>query len=538
MILVPKDQRINFSLIPKTPGCYMYKNKEQEIIYVGKAKNLVNRIRSYFSNSAQHSVKTKHLVEKIYAIEWIVVDNEVEALLLENNLIKKHSPKYNIDLKDSKTFAYIKITNEKFPRILSTRKVTKEGIYFGPYTDGFERVQLLRTIVSIFKLRTCRVLPKRACLNYHIGICTAPCIKNIEEEAYAKQVRQAVAFLHGKTAEIVAVLRKEMEEYSKELNFEKALERKKQLETIAHIFEKQKVEHIKKFDQDIIAHVKHNDEAIFEIFTVSKGVITGKSEYRVPFEEHIFEEFLKRYYATRKIPYEIVVNQQFYESEIDKETLEAYFSKLRNQKVVITCPQKGDKKSLLELAEKNALSNLEENSALVELQQKLNMAKYPRAIECFDISNLSYDHIVAGMVRFIDGKADKPGYRKFKIKSVSNKNDDFASMEEVIYRRYNRIKNEREEYPDLIIVDGGLGQLGAALKSLRALGLQIPIISLAKQREEIYTPAESTPLQFDKNSKMMLLLRQIRDSVHDFAIGYNRKRREMKLREEFGELNK
>ncbi len=542
MIVIADNTKIDFSLIPKTPGCYIYKNKEQEIIYIGKAKNLLNRVRSYFSSSLQHTLKTKHLVQRIHSIEWILVDNEIEALLLENNLIKKNKPKYNIDLKDSKTFASIKITDENFPRILSTRKITKNGTYFGPYTDGFQRVQLLRTAVSLFKLRTCRVLPKHACLNYHIGICTAPCIQNVSEEVYSGQVKKATAFLQGKTAETVALLTEEMQLYSKQRQFEKALERKQQLEAISHIFEKQKMELIKNFDQDIIALVKHNDEAIFEIFTISKGVIAGKCEYRIPFEECVFEEFLKRYYATRKIPYEIVVNSQFYETDVDREILEAYFSKLRNQKVVITYPQKGDKRALLELAEKNALSNLEENSVLLELQKKLNMAEYPRVIECFDISNLSYDHIVAGMVRFVDGRADKAGYRKFKIQCVSDKNDDFASMEEVIYRRYSRIKNEKGEskslqlYPDLIIIDGGQGQLHAALKSLTALGLKIPIISLAKEREEIYTPHESIPLQFDKNSKMMLLVREIRDSAHNFAIAYNRKRRDMKLREEFREL--
>ncbi len=536
MILVPCDRKIDFSLIPKTPGCYIYKNKEHEIIYIGKAKNLTNRIRSYFSPASQHSLKTKHLVERICSIEWIVVDNEVEALLLENTLIKKHKPKYNIDLKDAKTFAYIKITNDVFPRILSTRKVTKGGTYFGPYTNGSLRVQLIRTVVSIFKLRTCNALPKRACLNYHIGICTAPCIQHVTQEAYAAQVKRARDFLHGNIADTVALLHSEMDLYAKELKFEKALERKKQLEAITHIFEKQKVELVKNFDQDIIALVPHNDEAIFEIFTVKKGVIAGKSEYRVPFEEHVFEEFLKRYYSTRTPPYEIILNQAFYADEQEKETLEAYFSKLRNQNVIITCPQKGDKRALLALAEKNAYSNLEENKSLLALQEALHMAQYPKIIECFDISNLAYDHIVAGMVRFVDGRADKAGYRKFKIQSVSDKNDDFASMEEVIYRRYSRIKNEKGAYPDLIIVDGGLGQLHAALKSLRGLGLQIPLIALAKEREEIYTPHDFVPLQFDKNSKMMLLVRQIRDSVHDFTIGYNRKRREMRLRAEFGAL--
>ncbi|MGV8172172.1 MAG: excinuclease ABC subunit UvrC [Candidatus Woesearchaeota archaeon] len=535
MLIISSDKKIDYSQIPKSPGCYIYKDSEGTIIYIGKAKNLVNRIRSYFSGGTQ-SVKTKHLVAKIHSIEWIIVDNEVEALLLENNLVKKHSPKYNIDLKDSKTFAYIKITDEKFPRILTTRKVTKDGTYFGPYTDGYQRVQLIRTAVSIFKIRTCKILPKRACLNYHIGICTAPCINNVDEKNYSIQISDAKEFLKGNTEFISKLLIEDMNKFSKELKFEKALERKQQLEAINGIFEKQKVELIKNFDQDIIALVQYNDDAIFEIFTVSKGVIAGKSEYRVPYSEEIFEEFIKRYYSTRKIPYEIIVNNKFYDEESDKEILEQYLTKLRNQKVIITYPEKGDKLSLVKLAEKNAVTNLEENKILIELQEKLNLPQYPKIIECFDISNLSYDHIVGGMTRFVDGKPDKSGYRKFLIKYTKDKNDDFASMSEVIYRRYKRIKNEKKDYPDLIIIDGGAGQLSSSLKSLKALGLKIPIITIAKENEEIYTPNDNTPLQFDKNSKMMLLIREIRDSVHRYVLSYNRKRRDMKLRDEFKKL--
>jgi excinuclease ABC subunit C len=532
MLKLSSNEKPDFAEIPKEPGCYIYKDENSEIIYIGKAKNLANRIRSYFSNP--ESVKTQHLVAKIRMIEWIVVDSEVEALLLENNLIKKHSPRYNIDLKDSKTFAYIKITDDKFPRILTTRKVTKDGTYFGPYTDGYQRVQLLRVAVSIFKIRTCKVLPKHECLNYHIGICTAPCIKNVSEEQYALQVSKAKEFLKGNTEDTVKILNEEMKRFSSELKFEKALERRNQIEAIENIEDRQKVELIKNFDQDVIALVKHNDDAIFEMFTITKGVIAGKAEYRVPYSEDVFEEFIKRYYSTRKIPYEIIINQKLYDTDID--VLEEFLSKLRNHNVIITRPEKGEKLSLIKLAEKNAYANLEENKTLIELQGALNIPEYPKVIECFDISNLGYEHIVAGMTRYVDARPDKSGYRKFMIRSTGGKQDDFRAMEEVIYRRYKRIKNERGRYPDLILIDGGLGQLNASLKSLKALGLKIPIISLAKENEEIYTPKEETPMQFDKNSKMMLLLREIRDSVHNFVLSYNKKRRELKLRDEFKDL--
>jgi len=537
MLTIRPNEKVDYSSIPKSPGCYIYKDVDGIIIYIGKAKNLVNRIRSYFSSPEQQSVKTKHLVSRINNIEWIVVDTEVEALLLENNLIKKHSPKYNIDLKDNKRYAYIKITDETFPRILSTRKVTKDGTYFGPYTDGYQRIQLIRTAVSIFKLRVCKTLPKHACLNYHIGICTAPCIKNVTKEEYAEQVKKAKEFLKGDVEETTKQLIIEMSEYSKKLQFEKALERKHQIEAINRIFEQQKVERIERYDQDVIAFVKHNEQIIIDIITISKGIINGKSEYKLEYSEDVFEEFLKRYYSARTIPREIIINVKFYEEESDKEVLEEYLSKLRNGPVSIMIPERGEKRGLIELAEKNAVMNLEENKTLKELREALTLSEYPKIIECFDISNLGYEHIVAGMTRFIDGRKDKSGYRKFKIKSTVGKQDDFAAMGEVVYRRYKRLKNERTEYPNLIIIDGGPGQLNMALRSLKHLGLKIPIISIAKREEEIYIPNEKEPLKFDKNSKMMLLLREIRDSVHDFVLGYNKKRREMKLRDEFKNLN-
>jgi excinuclease ABC subunit C len=533
MLAINPDNKPDFSSIPKEPGCYLYRDENKEIIYIGKAKNLVNRIRSYFSNSGDHSVKTKHLVARIRSVEWIVVDNEVEALLLENNLIKKHKPKYNIDLKDNKRYAYIKITDETFPRILTTRKITKDGTFFGPYTDGYQRVQLIRTAVSIFKLRVCKILPKHACLNYHIGICTAPCIKNVTKNEYAIQVEKAKDFLKGNVENTTKQLTIEMNEYSKKLQFEKALERRRQIEAINRIFEKQKVERIEKFDQDVIAFVKHNEQIIIDIITISKGVINGNAEYRLDYTNDVFEEFLKRYYESRSVPREIIINVKFYEEEKDKEVLEEYLTKIRNGPVSIILPERGEKKALIELAEKNAVMNLEENKTLKELQDALTLSEYPKIIECFDISNLGYEHIVAGMTRFIDGRKDKSGYRKFLIKSTVGKQNDFMAIGEAVYRRYKRLKNEQSEYPSLIIIDGGQGQLNMAVRSLKHLGLKIPIISIAKREEEIYLPGEKEPLKFDKNSKMMLLLREIRDSVHDYVLGYNKKRREMKLRGEF-----
>lgn len=527
--------RVDYKQIPPDPGVYIFRDKGHEIIYIGKAKNLRKRVSSYFSKK-DHFARIALMVSRIESIDWIVVDNEVEALLLENNLIKKHSPKYNIDLKDSKTFAYIKLSDDEFPRIFSTRKVTTDGAYFGPYVDGYARIQLLNLAVQLYKIRTCRALPKKACLNYHIGICTAPCIHNVTKEQYDLQVKSAAQFLKGEREPAISVLETEMRQASAELKFEKALEKKRQIEAINHLGERQKVELVKTYDQDVIALVRNDDKALIEMFTISKGVISGKKEFIFDYHEGLFEEFITRYYSGSKVPSEVLVNSGFWNSQEAKGVIEKYLTELKGAKVELTVPQKGDKLGLVRLAEKNALINIGENSVLSEIRDALNLPEIPRVIECFDISNLGYDHNVGAMVRFVDAKPDRKGCRKFRIRSVEGKNDDFASMREVVHRRYRRLLEENSPLPNLIIIDGGQGQLASALKSLGELGLQIPIIALAKQNEEIFTPGQNEPKRFEKNGRMMLFIRSVRDEVHRFALGYNRKRREMKLREGFKSL--
>ncbi len=537
MIIVGEGGKVDYKKIPAEPGVYIFRDRENAIIYIGKAKSLRRRVSSYFL-SKNHYPRIALMVSRISSIDWVVVDSEVEALLLENNLIKKHAPKYNIDLKDSKTFAYIKLTDDDFPRILSTRKVVPGGKYFGPYVDGFARIQLLNLAVQLYKVRTCTTLPKKACLNYHIGICTAPCIGNVSKEGYALQVRGAAQFLKGERSEALSGLEKEMKAASGELKFEKALEKKRQIESIKSLDERQKVELVKSFDQDVVALVQNAGKCIIEIFTISRGVISGKKEFMFDYHEDLFREFLVRYYSTNKVPSEIIVNSKFWESETDLQAMEKYFSGLRGAKVSLVIPHKGDKLGLVRLAEKNAAINMGEHGVLSEIKEAFNLPSVPRIIECFDISNLGYEHNVGAMTRFVDAKPDKKGYRKFRIRTVEGKNDDFASMAEVVHRRYRRLLEEKSELPNLIIIDGGQGQLGAALTPLKELGLQIPIIALAKQEEEIYLPGISEPKRFEKNGRMMLFIRSVRDSVHKFALGYNRKRREMKLRGQFGELGK
>jgi len=530
-------KEINYNEISTSPGVYIYKDSSDNIIYIGKAKNLRNRVKSYFTQSKDKSIKTQMLVSKICFVEFIVVNNEVEALILENNLIKKHTPKYNINLKDSKTYAYIKITNEKFPRIISTRKIEKDSAkYFGPYTSGYSRQELVKLIIKLYKIRICKNLPKKACLQYHMNLCDAPCINNISEEQYSKNVIKATELLKGDTKEIISQLNQNMQDFSKKQEYEKANNIKKIIESIDTIFSKQTVDKIKKYDQDVIALLKNGDDAIIIVLTISKGTILGKKEFFFDYTQDLFAEFLRAYYSSidsYKIPNEIIVSEKFWEDELALETFIQYLKTINNETTKIICPKQGDKLALVALAMQNAELNLISNPILHELKENLNLLDLPKIIECFDISNLGYEHIVAGMTRYTNGKPDKKEYRKFLIQSVSNKNDDFASMKEVIYRRYKKLLEENATLPNLIMVDGGRGQLECALNSLNKLNLKIEVISLAKKNEEIYTMQQQAPLTFKKTSRMMLLLRQIRDSTHNYVIAYNKKRREMKLKEEF-----
>jgi excinuclease ABC subunit C len=527
----------DLSKIPKDPGVYIFKDRSGKIIYIGKAKQLRNRVSSYFHRS--DSPKTQVLAKLINDIDFIAVDNEVEALLLENRLIKQHTPRFNIMLKDSKTYAYIKITNEKFPRILSVRKVSGGGQYFGPYVDGLARKELLALAIKLFRLRVCDKLPKRACLNYYIGTCTAPCIQNASKDEYMEQVRGASEFLKGETGSIQKKLEIEMKEASRGQKYEIALEKRRQIDAVATMGTKQRVDLVKRFDQDVIAFDMQSGKVIVSLFSISKGVIRGKKEFSfeagIEKENEAIESFIKLYYSSHYIPREILVNTEFWADVSGKKVVEGYLEKIRGTDVRITCPTAGEKLSLMQLAEKN-LRLRAENKALTELQQKLTLPSMPITIEVFDASNLGYDYLVGAMTRWIGGFPDKSSYRKFKIKSVLGKNDDYASIREIVFRRYKRLAEEGVAMPDLILIDGGPGQLDAALDSLKKLGQKIPIISLAKQNEEIYLPGQQEPLKYDKNSDMMLLVRRMRDSVHQMAIAYNRKRRQMAMRDEVREI--
>ncbi len=522
--------------VPAEPGVYLFKDENGTVIYCGKAKSLRHRVSSYFSGTEHLAIKTRHLVSKIRDIDWIVVRSEVEALLLENKMIKQHSPRYNIDLKDAKTFAYIALTKDRFPRIMASRKTGPGLESFGPYTDAGRRRELQRLVVSVFKLRTCRTLPKRACLNYHIGICTAPCIGSVTYEQYAGQVEGARRFLRGDTGQTVDELTKRMALYSKEGRYERALELRNQLYGIGMLSGRQIVDRERGYDQDVVVFKKAADRVLVVQMGIRRGVLLGKKDFEIEHQENFEEEFLKAFYSSDQIPREIILGYGFWSDYSEKAALEQFFAASRGAPVGITVPVKGEKLALVELASKNIEVNMEHDSALSDLQEALNLPSLPLVIESFDISNIGKEHVVSGMVRFVDAKPDKSGYRKFRMRTVDGQ-DDFASMREVIYRRYKRLLEEKARMPDLILIDGGPEQLRSACSSLSSLGLRIPAIGLAKKFEEIYLPDEGSPRRFDNNSRMMLLIRRIRDATHNFAITYNRKRRQMKMRDEFKDIS-
>lgn len=531
MIKITGPQYFKSKNIPTNPGVYLYRDDAGEILYVGKAKNLRSRVKSYFANIDQ-PLKTRQLVSRIRGIDWIVVNNEVEALLLENKLIKQHSPKYNIDLKDAKSYAYISLTREPYPRLLMSRKVSRKLESFGPYTEGFTRQDLQRLVMRVFKLRTCKTMHKRACLNYHIHLCTAPCVEKVSLEQYSDQIKQARSFLNGNYEQTLKNLDHQMREASENQQFETALELRNQIASIRLLTQHQIVDNERRFDQDIMVFRRVGEKMLALQMGVRRGVLIGKNQFTVDFQPQVEQEFLKAYYTTNVIPREILLNKPCWQEPDEKKALEEFLSAKRLGPVLLTIPRRADKLALVKLAEKNLESMLEVDSALVDLQFSLGLPTLPRVIESFDISNLGQEHVVSGMVSFRDAKPDKKNYRRFKIKTVAGQ-DDFASMNEVVYRRYKRLSEEKSPLPDLVVIDGGPGQLSAAKGALDKLGLQIPLIGLAKEHEEIYLPESPEPKKFDKNSRMMLLLRKIRDATHDFSLGYNRKRRQMQVREEF-----
>ncbi|HVP97349.1 excinuclease ABC subunit UvrC [Methanoregula sp.] len=509
--------------LPENPGCYLYADADGRIIYVGKAKNLRKRVSSYFTKK-DHDAKTRSLVARIVSVAVVVTDTETEAFLLENTLIKKHQPKYNIDLKDAKRYAWIELTKEEFPRLVIARRATGDGTYFGPFVSAAERDHVIKVAKKIFHLRTCKKLPKRPCLRRHMQSCSAPCTGTISPAEYGENVKKATLLLKGKSTELLDELRREMAVRSAGEEYERALVLRNEIAAIEHLAERQHVERQRTYDQDVIACQVTEGRVYLTAFNVERGTLANKQEFTFEVGEDFFEEFLVQYYSEREPPAELVVEQA------TDPALAEFLSVKKGRQVDIVVPQRGEKRQLLELAKKNLeIAFFRDTLKGAELGAALGMPHAPSVIECFDISHLSGTAMVGSMVQFRDGKPDKSGYRRFKIRTVEGI-DDFASIAEVVKRRYQRLTDEHAPFPDLIIIDGGKGQLAAAQESLAALGATAqPVIAIAKREEEIYTPGDTLPLRLNRKSIALRYVQEIRDEAHRFAITYNRLLRKKKV---------
>ncbi|WP_415275169.1 excinuclease ABC subunit UvrC, partial [Clostridium perfringens] len=558
------DFQHQLKILPDKPGVYIMKNSLGEVIYVGKAKVLKNRVRQYFQNSKNHSEKVRAMVKNIAEFEYIVTDSEMEALILECNLIKKYSPRYNIALKDDKFYPFIKITtNEDFPRVYVTRNFAKDGNrYFGPYTNGTAVYEVMGLIKKLFPLRTCKKAiveggePTRACLNYHINLCKAPCAGYISKAEYWEMIDEIINILNGTDTSIIKKLKLEMEKAAEELEFEKAAKIRDRILAIELISEKQKMFTVKEGDEDFIDLYTDEKDGCAQVFFVREGKVTGREHFMIenigddPVKEVISSFIASFYGGTAQIPKTIYVPEEIE----DQELIEKFLTEKRGSKVWIKVPKKGDKKNLLDMVRNNAKIMIDQfkekmveekelnKSALTELADVLGLDSLPTRIEAYDISNIQGVDSVGTMVVFENGKAKNSDYRRFKIKSVKGPND-YESMREILSRRFshgleevNKIKERNLEYskgkfcifPDLIMMDGGKGQVNIALEVLKDFGIEIPVCGLVKDHKHrtrgiIFNNEE---ILIRRGSGLMNLITRVQDEVHRYAITYHRSLRD------------
>jgi excinuclease ABC subunit C len=549
--------------LPTKPGCYLMKNADGKIIYVGKAINLRARVRSYFHSDSSHDNKIRRLVREITDIEWIVVGSELEALILEMNLIKRHRPRFNVRLKDDKRYPYIKIHwGDPYPKVTVTRQMLDDGSrYFGPYTSVWAVHQTLDVLRRIFPYLTCdreiTGADTRACLYFDIKLCTGPCIGTVNQTEYRQMIEDLQDFLNGKSDPVAKRLEKEMQKASEELRFEKAAAVRDQLKAIQTVVERQKIVFNTDYlDSDVIAMARADGEACVQIFFVRGGKMIGREYFILEGTEEtsdseVMEQFVKQFYTeAANVPEQLMLPQEIEEAKIIGQWLR---SKRGGKKVEIRVPHRGQSKDLVEMAAENATETLsalrtqwqadthKQEQALAELHQSLKLSEPPNRIECYDISNTQGTATVGSMVVFEQGVPSKKLYRRFNVKSVPGAPDDFASMEEVLTRRFRRWQSAQETeanpgakpdasfsfLPDLIIIDGGKGQLSRVVKVLEQFELadKVPIVGLAKREEEIFFPNKSRPVLLPRHSQGLYLVQRIRDEAHRFAITAHRKRR-------------
>ena len=545
-------------MLPAKPGVYLYRNQGGEVIYVGKAVSLKHRVRSYFLPGAKHLPRTSKMLEKMVDFDYIVTDSEVEALILEQNLIKEHRPRYNVQLKDDKSYPYLKVTiNENYPRVFITRRRLKDGArYFGPYAKVGAVNQTLALLMKIFPFRSCKkpepAVRERPCLNHHIKRCLGPCCGLTNQEEYRAMIGEVCLFLEGRQEILSNHLQSRMEEAAEKLDFEQAARLRDQLQYVREVSERQKVISDGLGDQDVIALASIADEACIMVFFVRDGKFVGRDFFIMKGSEGlekpvVLQAFIKQFYSEVEfIPKELLLSEEI---EEEKSIIEEWLSGRKGVKVSLKTPRRGEKRQLVEMAASNALLALEQaqnergavrdrlTAALSELTAVLQLERPPYRLECFDISNTQGTGSVASMVVFEDGKPAREQYRRFKIRTVAGP-DDYASMQEVLRRRFNRAVAEKEllntgqmsareakfsRLPDLLVVDGGKGQLTAARLVMKELGFaHIPTFGLAKEEELLFREGLERPIALPRDSQGLYLLQRLRDEAHRFAITYHR----------------
>ncbi|MDP2947820.1 MAG: excinuclease ABC subunit UvrC [Nanoarchaeota archaeon] len=500
------QQKIKF--LPTSPGCYLFKDSENRILYIGKAKNLRKRVSNYFRKK-DHDAKTLALVREIRDVDTIVTSTESEALLLENNLIKKFTPQYNLDLKNSHRYAYLQIHDGDFPWIEVARKREKNGEYYGPFVSGKIRKLVLEVLQRNFK-----ILIKKPSVKLK---------KILDKESYNGKIGQARKILSGKVDELISEIKKKMNEASGKTYYEYAISLRNQIIALKTLKQKQLAELNRLIDLNAINYKVIGDEVYLLVFSVRQGILEEKQSYSFLYYDNFFEDFLIQFYDSAPIPKEVIVPDKWVNGAFEK-----YLSEKRGGRVKIISPDKGEKFELLNLVAQNVMATFFTGGERIrELKKILNLKNLPRRIECFDISHLSGTNVVASMIAFSDGLPDKSSYRKFKIST--DVNDDYTAMREVITRRYSGSLSKKMKNPDLIVVDGGLGQLNSAVHSLGKLNIEIPVIGLAKKFEEIYVEKKGELIIVDRKNKGLQLLQAMRDEAHRFAIGYQRLLRRKEL---------
>lgn len=548
-----EELKLSLKLIPTLSGCYLFYNENGEIIYVGKAKNLKRRVTSYFRKN-HDNVKVAVMVSKIVKLDYIITDTEVEALILESHLIKKHSPRYNILLKDDKKYPYFLITDEDYPRITVVRKKNinqDKGRYYGPYTNSRAMYSTLDFLKKIFPLKQCKA-PKfsnRPCLYYHIGKCLAPCQGKVTPEEYQNLVNQVELFLSGKQTELIKRLKSQMEDYAKTEQYEKAARMRDSYMDLQKTLEHQKVVYENsKLNEDIIASIYEEGIFVFVILLIREGRLIDKKEFTYFIENEDRLEFFKtvfrEYYSTLKLAYPDKIVAPDLEELNEKTLYQDWLEIIAHRKISISYGKTKQGKELSNLAMKNAqivfdnakIKKMSEirndfNEVGSYLQETLGLKNFPNRIECYDISHIQGTNTVASMVVFHNGLSKKTAYRKFKIKTTEGKPDDFLSMKEVLSRRLSRLGEKNWEKPDLIIIDGGKGQLSSVMQVVEDMGVSgIDFVSLAKREEEVFLPNNSEPVRIPINSNAMFLIQRVRDEAHRFAITYHRDLRSKALK--------